>query len=205
MEKGYPKTSSLPPTMAVTDNTLLSGMGGQWSHRRAGRGQGQRALDKGPHSRIPPPPLPWAPHKVPVFVPAPGLGGTGHLCSGSSSAHHFATTLLCRQHLSESFVFLPAKSSKFLPQIFSSAPAPPPTSTLRAELAHYILRQVPRQGKARSARPARDIGAARGPQAISSAALEYSSPPSSTLASPLPQICTRLPRKQLRKRGVSFA
>lgn len=103
VEKGHPKTASLPPTMPVTDNTLLSGMGGQWSHRRAGGGQGRRALDKGLHSARPPPPppLPWTPPKVVVFVPAPGLGGSGHLRPGSSSAH----PLLCVSSTSLSHLF----------------------------------------------------------------------------------------------------
>ena len=81
VEKGQPKTASLPPTMPVTDNTLLSGMGGQWSHRRAGGGgwAGERWTKGFIQHSLPPPPLPWAPHKVVVFVPAPGLGGTGHL------------------------------------------------------------------------------------------------------------------------------
>lgn len=79
MEKGYPKTASLPPTMAATDNTLLSGMRGQWSHRRAGGGQGWRALDKGPLSpSLPPPPLPSpGPHKVVVFVPVQDKAAEG--------------------------------------------------------------------------------------------------------------------------------
>lgn len=120
MEKGYPKTASPTPTRAATDNTLLSGMGGgQWSHRRAGGGQGRRTPDKGPHSpRLPPPLLPSAPHKVVVFVPAPGPGGPRHLPPGSSSAPP-PPTLLCVGSTSLSLLFsrlLKATSDKLLLQ-----------------------------------------------------------------------------------------
>jgi hypothetical protein len=63
--EGDPKTASLHPTMAPTDNTLLSGYRGTMVPQRAGGGQGRRALDKGHiHNHLllcslsaPPPPI----------------------------------------------------------------------------------------------------------------------------------------------------
>lgn len=84
VEKGYP-TSSLPPTRAATDNTLLSGMGGDNGPKEEpwGAGQerdGQRALfttSATSSSAL----SPQGPQE---------LGGTRHLRSGPSSAHGLA-------------------------------------------------------------------------------------------------------------------
>lgn len=40
VEKGYPKTSSLPPTMTGTDNTLLSEIGGTMVPQKGWWGEG---------------------------------------------------------------------------------------------------------------------------------------------------------------------
>lgn len=117
VEKGYP-TSSLPPTRAATDNTLLSGMGGDNGPKEEpwGAGQerdGQRALfttSATSSSAL----SPQGPQE---------LGGTRHLRSGPSSAHGLA---VCQRHLPEPLVSLPARShsGKFL--LLSVKPAPPP-------------------------------------------------------------------------------
>lgn len=110
MEKGYPKTS-FPQQWQQQIILSCLGSGDNGPTERLVGGREGESWTKGLSPRMPPPPLPSAPHKVLVFVPAPGLGGTGHLSLGSRSTHHFA---VCQQHLSESLVFLPAKSHKYL-------------------------------------------------------------------------------------------
>lgn len=102
-EEGDPKTASLHPTMASTDNTLLSGCGGTMVPQRAGGGQGRRALNKGPHSQ-PPPLLPSVPppptlvcrtrgHRAPVLgISVPYLATS----NGSFDCHlHWLSPLVC--------------------------------------------------------------------------------------------------------------
>ena len=149
VEKGHPKTASLPPTMPATDNTLLSGMGGQWSHRRAGGGLGRRAPDKGLYSAQPatsssalgPPPKSRSlclPQDWRYRAPA----------SESSSAH----PLLCVSSTSQSRLFSCPRKATGSNTCYCKAPfplsreAPPPASTQTAQQAHIISAR-PRAGR----------------------------------------------------------
>lgn len=188
-ESGWRRvTQRLPPLPQQWQQQIILSClgwgGGQWSHRRAGGGQGRRALDKGPHSpRVPPPPPRAAPLKVLVFVPAPGLGSTGTCVRGP------APPLGCvSQHLSGPLVLPPANShsdNSAHCELFST-PAPPPAGTHRTELAPGVPRQGPGQGKARNARPARE------PRAIWTAAPESLPLPAAAPPPPAPSHSPRL-------------
>lgn len=68
MEEGYPKTASIPPTMVATDNTLLSGKGGDDNGLTEGLvGAGREPRTKEViHGACHLLPCCWAPHHVMV-------------------------------------------------------------------------------------------------------------------------------------------
>lgn len=149
MEKGHPKTASLPPTRPATDNTLLSGMGGQWSHRRAGGGLGRRAPDKGLYSAQPATSSPaLGPPQSRGLCACPRTGRYRAPASGSSSAH----PLLCVSSTSLSHSFSCLRKATGSNTFDCKAPfplsreAPPPASTQTAQQAHIISAR-PRAGR----------------------------------------------------------
>lgn len=104
MEKGHPKTASLPPTMAATDNSLLSGMGGTMVPQKGWWGAGQEGA--GQRASFTP---------RATSSPALGPSKSWSLCphqgwAAAAPAFGSSSTRLCcvSQHLSEPLVFLPA-------------------------------------------------------------------------------------------------
>ena len=157
MEKGQPKTASLPPTMPVTDNTLLSGMGGQWPHRRAGGGLGRRALDKGLHSAQPATSSSaLGPPQSRGLCACPRTGRYRAPASESGSSH----PLLCLSSTSLSRLFSCLRKATGGNTFYCKAPfplsreAPPPASTQTAQQAHIISDEALGREWVPNARPA---------------------------------------------------